>query len=422
MRNFLFIRIYFSFILVGLFVLFGTMSAGIYFLSQAKVGQEIKVTIESVLITLQKTQTSSRTLQTMFRSIGKRSGTKIGLWNKKGRRIALSESWALKPKKSCSDSIWLKPSKDEIGICFALQDGRWFAMSTKKDHYRGLRNQALGFFVLFFGLIGVGCYPLARSITRRLERLQKGVQDLGEGEFNRRVLVEGSDEVARLALSFNLAAEQIQELLLSQRKFLAAASHDLRTPLGRIRMAMELMQEDLPASKRVEVFSQAKSDITLLNTMIEDILLASTLQQKGQESKQTIDFRALVAAEAQHYTDDVVLTPMELMGNHRMLQRMLQNLLDNAKKYGGSDITVELHDQVLVVSDRGPGVALEFQEKIFSPFFRPPEQREKNDGGVGLGLSLVRDIAHMHGATLKYEDREGGGASFVVDFSSRRKK
>src|SRR5512134_1428123 len=145
-----------------------------------------------------------------------------------------------------------------------LPDGRWLA--ARMPHQR--RGPAFGLlaFALILVAIGVGAYPVVRRLTKRLERLQHGVEALGAGELSARVKVEGRDEVAKLAESFNRAAARIEELVSAHRTLLANASHELRTPLARIRMAIELMKEQAEPRRKAEL----EQDIAELDALIDE--------------------------------------------------------------------------------------------------------------------------------------------------------
>src|SRR5438552_1116371 len=174
-----------------------------------------------------------------------------------------------------------------------LPDGRWLEARAP----RGPRHAPYGLFLVLALLalaVGVGAYPVVRRLTSRLERLQAGVESLGAGELSARVKVEGSDEVARLAESFNRAAGRIEELVGSHKSLLANASHELRTPLARIRIAVELMKENADPKRKAEL----EQDIAELDALIDEILLAGRLDAlKGLETDEPVDLLALRSEE-----------------------------------------------------------------------------------------------------------------------------
>jgi signal transduction histidine kinase len=273
---------------------------------------------------------------------------------------------------------------------------------------------ALGLLALTFA---IGAYPLVRRITRRLENLQRSVDALGAGALDARVRVEGKDEVANLAESFNRAAQRIENLVNSQRQMLATASHELRSPLARMRIALELMQR----GERPELHEQIEKDIAELDDLVGEILLATRLQAVGElEREVPVDITALLADEASHFNASVSGEPAVIEGDSRLLRRMIRNLLENAQRYSGnSAVEASVHREngatVLRVEDHGPGVAEDERERIFEPFYRARGSRETGEG-FGLGLALVKQIAERHGGDARCLPRPGGGTRFEVTF------
>lgn len=259
--------------------------------------------------------------------------------------------------------------------------------------------------------------PLMRRLTRRLETLQRGVQALGEGDLSARVAVQGNDEVAQLAQSFNTAAERIESLMQSHKSLLAYTSHELRTPLTRLRLSLETLAAPVPAAARQAALRAAKDDLTELDTLIDDILLASRLDAAPGQSlqREEIDLLALVAEEAARFDVEVQGDWITLQGDDRLLRRAVRNLLDNARRHApGSPPQVSLTavegGAVVRVCDRGPGVPAADAQRIFEPFVRLSGRGD----GSGLGLSLVRRIARQHGGDARCLPQDGGGSCFEL--------
>jgi signal transduction histidine kinase len=205
----------------------------------------------------------------------------------------------------------------------------------------------------------------------------------------------------------------------------------LRSPLARIRMAMELLEspqlnDDVRKRTRTEVLRNMGE----LDQLIDEILLASRLDAKEADmgTIEPVELVGLCAEECARVGANLDVpegqSSFEVQGVSKLLRRLVRNLLENAKRYGATathsdepDIELSLRTEdgrtVLRVSDRGPGVPPELRERIFEPFYRLPGASERV-GGVGLGLSLVKSIAERHGGSIRCEDREGGGARFVV--------
>ena len=297
-----------------------------------------------------------------------------------------------------------------------LTDGRWLVASVPMGD--GRARVAFHLMLVLLALaIGVAAYPIVRQISRRLERLQQGVESLGAGDFDARVAVEGHDEVARLATSFNRAATQIEQLVASHKSLLANTSHELRAPLARIRLGVELMKDSVDVERRQGL----ERDIAELDRLVDEILLASRLDTVAPIAADELDLLALAAEECAHYDEAQLegsVTP--LRGDARLLRRLLRNLLENARRHGAPPTRVRVSSNAstasLIVADAGPGIPPSEWDKVFEPFYRPASSR--NAAGAGLGLALVRQIARRHGGDARcvIADSSAGGArtAFVV--------
>jgi signal transduction histidine kinase len=279
--------------------------------------------------------------------------------------------------------------------------------------------------VLLFVAVAAGAYPVVRRLTRRLESLKQGVERFGAGALGQRVDASGRDEVAAVATSFNQAAERIEALVGSHKSLLANASHELRSPLARLKMALSLMEETSDAAQRERLAREVRTNIGELDTLVEEVLMASRLDaQAASFAPQPVELIALAAEEAAQLGAELQTAEAQLVvpGDERLLRRALRNLLENARRYGGSEVTLaaarEGTHAVLRVCDRGPGVPEALRERIFEPFFRLPGHAER-EGGVGLGLALVKQIAQRHGGSVRCEPREGGGSCFVLSLPAQ---
>jgi signal transduction histidine kinase len=284
----------------------------------------------------------------------------------------------------------------------------------------GAVPDGLGLVVLLavlFLAVAAGAWPVVRRLTRRLEALKQGVDAFGAGQLGQRVAQDGQDEVAALGASFNQAASRIEALLRSHQSLLANASHELRSPLARLKMAVSMVEEATPP-QREQLRREIDANIGELDALVEEVLLASRLDASMVLDRQdSVSLLALAAEEASRVQADAQGDDIQVRGDERLLRRALRNLLENARRYGGDEVEVEVArkaGQVEVrVADRGPGVPAAFRERIFEPFFRLPGHAER-EGGVGLGLALVRQIAERHGGSVRCEPREGGGSCFTL--------
>lgn len=334
----------------------------------------------------------------------------LSLYSAQGELLAYAGEVLAAPDLSKPEGGWIHGGGGGPRIALRLNQGRWLVVRAQHD--RGA--SWLWKLVLLAVAVAIGAYPIVRRITRRLERLQKRVDQLGAGDLSARVEVQGNDEVAKLARSFNRAVEQVEILVEAQRGILAGASHELRTPLTRIRMGVELLAGNHQSTLRERI----DRDIRELDELIEELLLASRLSAgESLDSNEAVELLALCAEEGARVGARVSGAPTTVHGDPRSLRRMLRNLFDNAQRHGqGAPVDASVETTAtgiarIVVSDGGPGVAEAERERIFTPFYRPAGVRE---GGSGLGLALVREIARHHGGDACYLPREGGGSCFEV--------
>ena len=286
-------------------------------------------------------------------------------------------------------------------------------------------------FLWMLGLVSlavvVGVFPIIRRLLQRLEMLQRSVQRFGEGDLSVRVPEGGQDEVADLARQFNASAARIEALMPAHKSLLANASHELRSPLTRIRMGLELMGAGNAPSPAFR--QEIERNITELDQLIDEILLASRLDAREADmgTLEAIDLVGLAAEECARVGAELDIAPdavtLEARGVAKLLRRAVRNLLENARRYSQGAIELQLSREgqgpdaraVLRVCDHGPGVPPAQRERIFEPFYRLPGASER-EGGVGLGLALVRSIAQRHGGSAHCTHRTDGqpGACFVL--------
>jgi signal transduction histidine kinase len=307
-----------------------------------------------------------------------------------------------------------------------MQSGQTVHMHLPRPPGANSWRVPFGFFWTL-GLVAVAValatYPIVRRLTRRLEALQRGVEQWGDGNLSARVPEGGDDEVGYLASRFNHAAQRVETLLnsrnallASQKSLLANASHELRSPLTRIRMGLELMGASSSSAK-----DEIARNIGELDQLIDEILLASRLDAKEADlgTVEPVDLVGLAAEEcARHQaTLETEHASVVVPGVAKLLRRVVRNLLENARRYGTGEVVLKLQvaaeHAVIQVCDHGPGVPEPLQERIFEPFYRLPGASER-DGGVGLGLALVKSIAVRHGGSVHCSNQTGGGACFEV--------
>jgi signal transduction histidine kinase len=316
------------------------------------------------------------------------------------------------------------PARDLLGggpriIRIDLSDGRAvLAHPRPPGAHPGLRF--LTMMLIVAGGVALAAFPITARLTRRLEGLRSGVERWGAGALSLRLDDSGHDEVAVVAGAFNSAAARVEELLNSQKALLANASHELRSPLARLRLAVELWF----AQPGAEMHAEIVRNLAEIDQLVEEILLASRLDYAGPAARLApVDLLGLAAEEAARFEACVAAPPegagpVEIEGDAKLLRRLIRNLLENAAKHGAPPIEVAVTRSAdkarIVVCDHGPGIAPAERERVFEPFYRPAGRAESS-GGWGLGLSLVRQIARRHGGDVACEDEPGGGSRFVVE-------
>ena len=343
-----------------------------------------------------------------------RLGLVLGLYDSEGQQIAAAGETA-KPRKSSGDHWVHGPTG--MGLAVDLGDGRWLVSAPDSEHARRAPPYLLVLLPLAL-LMALGTYPVARGITRRIEALRGKVDELGGGDLGARVPVKGSDEVAALATSFNRAADRIEALVEGQRRMLASASHELRSPLARLQLSVELAREARSEDERDQHRTEALRNIEELDRLIEDLLLVGRLETGDRAVHEPVELLALAAEEAARVEATAGGREATVIGDAALLRILLRNLLENAVKHGQPpvEVEVEVHgDRVrLSVIDQGAGVPDPERERVFEPFYRPADRPEGDGGGTGLGLALVRRIAHLHGGHAGCEP--GEPSRFVVEF------
>ena len=314
---------------------------------------------------------------------------------------------------SAEPANWKVPSRDagqweDIGSqrlwLTKLADGRVLVVDIGNDPTLS-DTEAFTIAVAVLGVvISILLYPIARRVTRRLETLRKEVAAIGPNNLSSRVTVNGKDEIAELAESFNRSTDLIEDLVSRQRLLLANASHELRTPLARLRLGVELLETKNTPARREDL----RRDIHELDGLIDDLITMVRFDSGGnQEMFESTDLHEIAREEASQFESvDVRGDPTYLRGDVRMLRLLVRNLLNNAKIHGAAPITISTTQNgslsKLSVTDGGPGISEADRARVFEPFFRG--RGKQAEAGYGLGLPLVARIANAHGAKVQIEN------------------
>lgn len=265
--------------------------------------------------------------------------------------------------------------------------------------------------VLQMLVLGLATWAAVRLATRPLERLAQAADDLTLERPVPLLEESGCDELARAARAFNTMQRRLAAHVAERTQILAAVSHDLRTPIARMRLRAEL--PDSPATRE-----KLLADLAEMQALVEDGLAYARSSQAPTEPLQQVDVAALIDSLAGDYHDAgqaveaPQLPPLVWPTRAQALRRLLGNLLDNALKFAGAaSIEVEAVAQGLSIRvlDRGPGIPDDQLQAVMLPFARLEPSRSRETGGVGLGLAIARQLAQSLGGELRLANREGGG-------------
>ncbi|NMH79228.1 HAMP domain-containing histidine kinase [Pseudonocardia xinjiangensis] len=285
--------------------------------------------------------------------------------------------------------------------------------------------------VLFYLLFGVPILILVTGITtyyfagralRPVEAIRARVAAMSEKDLAQRVPVPGArDEVGRLAETMNAMIGRLQDAQGVQRRFVADASHELRSPLATIATGLELMQRGPTDPGTVTAL---RGETERLNRLVDALLLLARADERGlQPRREEVDLDEVAESERGRPSDSRVVAevhaePVRVIGDRGQLARVVRNLVDNARRHARSRVIVtvtrEESTAVIEVSDDGPGVPAEDRGRVFERFVRLDSARARADGGSGLGLAIVAEVVAAHGGSVTVDDAPGGGARFRV--------
>lgn len=273
-------------------------------------------------------------------------------------------------------------------------------------------------YLLFFLLcIGGLAYLVARMATRPLRRLEQASIELGRNIARPPLPERGPAEVGNAARAFNAMQARLHRHVQERARILAAITHDLQTPLTRLRLRLEKVQDEPLREKLV-------ADLSAMQSMVKEGLELARSMDSG-ERMQALDLDSLldsVCADAADAGQDVRLTGqsgLSLPAQPGALRRCLDNLVNNTVKYGGGSAEVTAQRQggnvVIRVRDHGAGIPEAELETVFDPFYRREDSRSRDTGGTGLGLTIARNIAEKHGGSLVLRNHPQGGLEAVLE-------
>jgi len=268
-------------------------------------------------------------------------------------------------------------------------------------------------------VIGVAAWFGARWLSAPMRQLADASRALGQALGSHRPAptldeAQGTLEVRQTAEVFNAMSRRLHEQFSAQALLMAAISHDLRTPLSRLRLRLEHMEPNVHTERSI-------NDVREMDQLIASVLEMMQLNHETAAAPQRVDLRALVQSLADDLAEQghavtlqnaAAIEQAVVPGQPAALNRVVANLLSNAIRHGGSaEISIQVQaDRVqILIDDRGPGIPANQLEAVFQPFYRVDTSRSKQTGGTGLGLYIARDLARRHDGQLTLANREGGG-------------
>ena len=326
------------------------------------------------------------------------------------------------------------PATDGQGIVIVGTMARLFwqpAFFQDKEDNRLLSRRPfhipLGLPLLVMVLIAAsGCYLLARSLTAPILHLRTAVQKMTKGDFSARVVLprRRADEIADLSSDFNTMIERIESLLQSQKRLLRDISHELRSPLTRMNVSLELARQRAGNAEPYLLRIEKESD--RLNELVGQLLTLTRLEGDVDNApKEPVSLPELVknivhdanfeAANLDRRIEIRNLDDVTVLGSMELLTRALENVVRNGLRYTAAGSAVEIDVSkcedhvVLTIKDYGPGVPDEYLDQIFKPFFRVAESRDRDSGGTGIGLAIAKQAILMHGGSIEAKNGPAGG-------------
>lgn len=306
----------------------------------------------------------------------------------------------------------LPGESEHLQVHLQLSDGSPLTIDLHPMYGTPLSQWLPAVLVLEFAVLGAGCWFAVRHAARPLAQLAEAADALGPDLKAVPVPEDGPSEVARAARAFNAMQKRIATYTAERMQILAAISHDLQTPITRLRLRVDVMDESEQAAKM-------RQDLLEMESLVKEGVVYARTLHGATETARRIDLDALLDSLVCDYVDAgqaVVLErrlPVAVVARPEALRRIIGNLVDNALKFGGSasiDVARSAEGAVsITVLDRGPGIPEALLEQVFEPFYRVESSRNRHTGGTGLGLAIARQLTLALDATLALRNRSDGG-------------
>jgi signal transduction histidine kinase len=302
------------------------------------------------------------------------------------------------------------------------------SLDTADSAVADVRRAMLIGLPVLLALVAAVTWLVTRWALRPVESIRSELAEIMHGDLSRRVPEPAArDEIARLAVTTNDTLAALEQSAERQRRFIADAAHELRSPIASLRTQLEVAQ----AHPGLLELDGLLGDTVRLEHLAADLLLLARLDAGEQPRADRVELPALVREELAHRVGDRLpvgaglgVDELAITGSRTQLARVLGNLVDNAQRHAATAVRVTLERRgdraVLVVTDDGPGVPEADRERIFQRFVRLDDARSRDEGGAGLGLAIVRDVVGRHEGTIRVEPADPGGARFVVELPVAR--
>lgn len=292
--------------------------------------------------------------------------------------------------------------------------------------------------ILLLAISFLSCWLLAKSFSNPLIAIQKASKDIGQGKLTTRIekFDQRNDEFGALARSFNQMAEQLENNISAHQRLLGDVSHELRSPLTRLQLAVALAEKNIGnENEQQKHLTRCEMEVDRLDEMIADVLTLSRLEHSHNaftaDEVELNRFVEQVVNDCQYFANskNVTITfrgkaSCSILADVKLLTSAISNVVNNAVKYSPNDnvVMVTLSQSLnqqnkqlqLTVSDQGPGVPDDMITELFTPFFRVADGRERSSGGTGLGLAIAQQAIHLHQGEIYAKNREPNGLKVII--------
>ena len=313
---------------------------------------------------------------------------------------------------------WRGGDADGLYLSVHLESGRWLNLyADARAHRFPLRGPWLFSLLLMAFAITVVVIVMIRRITKPMKNLADAADRLGRGESVAPLAVSGPKEIQRTNRAFNEMRERLVRFVDGRTRTLAAISHDLRTPITSLRLRAEFVDDEEIRAKIIETLDE-------MQRMVE-ATLAFAREESAEEETRSVDIGDMIETvcrefdEMGHELTCTISSPIQTRCRPTALKRAFRNLVENAVTYGKRATLTACRDgsdAVIRIVDEGPGIPDDKIEEVFEPFARLETSRNRNTGGVGLGLSIARSIVRNHGGEITLDNLEPGGLEVTIRF------